>query len=168
MVGIPAARPLVVDEAYFEYGGETALPLLGDDVIVVRTFSKAFGLAGARVGYALAARDVADELNRRQGHAPLSTLSVALALAALEHGPPDVAPILEERERLTAELERLGLRPLPSHGNFVAVPLDDGAAVAEGLLHRGLAVRPYRDGIRITVRNRADDDRLLAALQASS
>ena len=45
MVDIPAARPLVVDEAYFEYGGETAVPLIGDDVIVVRTFSKAFGLA---------------------------------------------------------------------------------------------------------------------------
>src|SRR5206468_11434716 len=58
LVDIPAARPLVVDEAYFEYGGETALPLLGSsDVVVVRTFSKAFGLASARVGYALADLD---------------------------------------------------------------------------------------------------------------
>jgi histidinol-phosphate aminotransferase len=165
---LPQERPLLVDEAYYEYSGDTAVDAIDDGVVAVRTFSKAFGLAGARVGYALAARDVADELSRRQGPAPLSTLSVALALAALENGSPDVAPILEERERLTGELERLGLRPLPSHGNFVAVPLDDGAAVAEGLLRRGLAVRPYRDGIRITVRSPEDDDRLLAALQASS
>jgi histidinol-phosphate aminotransferase len=164
---LPEARPLLADEAYYEYCGVTAVDSIEDGVVVVRTFSKAFGLAGARVGYALAARDTADELNRRQGPAPLSTLSVALALAALEHGPPDVAPIVDERERLRAELQRVGLQPLPSHGNFVAVPAADGSAVAERLLQRGLAVRPYRDGIRITVRTRADDDRLLAALQAS-
>ena len=64
---LPAARPLVVDEAYFEYFGETAIPLLDDDVIVVRTFSKAFALAGARIGYALAAREVADGAQRASG-----------------------------------------------------------------------------------------------------
>ena len=76
MVELPAARPLVVDEAYFEYGGETALHLLGsNDVIVVRTFSKAFGLASARVGYALADVEIAAELNERQQPAPISTIS---------------------------------------------------------------------------------------------
>ena len=70
---LPAARPLVVDEAYFEYSGETAADLVEDGVVVLRTFSKAFGLAGARVGYALAGRDVAAELNKRQHPAPLST-----------------------------------------------------------------------------------------------
>ena len=74
---LPSARPLVVDEAYFEYSGETAVDLIEDGVIVIRTFSKAFGLAGARVGYALAGRDVAAELNKRQHPAPLSTLSAA-------------------------------------------------------------------------------------------
>src|SRR6478735_4257165 len=73
MVGIPAARPLVVDEAYFEYGGQTAIPLIGDGVIVVRTFSKAFGLASARVGYGIAATELAAELNERQQPAPVST-----------------------------------------------------------------------------------------------
>ena len=164
---LPDIRPLLVDEAYYEYCGNTVVDAIDDGIVVVRTFSKAFGLAGARVGYALAARDVAEELNRRQGPAPLSTLSVALALAALEDGPPDVRPIVDERERLAAELERLGLRPLPSHANFVALQTADGAALAERLLQQGLAVRPYRDGIRITVRDGPDDDRLLAALQAS-
>jgi histidinol-phosphate aminotransferase len=160
---LPAARPLLVDEAYFEYSGVSAVDLIEDGVIVVRTFSKAFGLAGARVGYALAGRDVTAELNRRQGPAPVSTLSVALVLAGLA-SPPDVRPILEERARLAAELRALGFEPLPSEANFVAVPLADAQDVASRLSFRGLPVRPYRDGIRITVRGRRDDDILLAAL----
>ncbi len=74
---LPEARPLVVDEAYYEYAGVTALPLIDDgDVVVLRTFSKSFALAGARVGYALAAPDLAAELNARQAPAPVSSLSV--------------------------------------------------------------------------------------------
>ena len=96
---LPNARPLVVDEAYFEYSGETALSLLDDGVVVLRTFSKLFALAGARVGYALASSDVADELNARQAPAPISTLSAELAIAALAE-PPSVASVVEERERL--------------------------------------------------------------------
>src|SRR5581483_3201840 len=92
---LPDARPLAVDEAYFEYAQETAVPLLDEGVIVIRTFSKAFGLAGARIGYALAGKSVAAELRARQAPAPVSTLSVALALAALA-SPPDVAPVIEE------------------------------------------------------------------------
>src|SRR5438105_3826328 len=57
---VPDARPLLIDEAYYEYSGVTALDLIEDGAIVVRTFSKAFGLAGARVGYALAGREVAE------------------------------------------------------------------------------------------------------------
>src|SRR3954451_22954934 len=78
LVDIPRARPLVVDEAYYEYAGETALPLLGDGVVVVRTFSKAFALASARLGYALADLETAGELNERQQPAPISTLAAAL------------------------------------------------------------------------------------------
>ncbi len=161
---LPSARPLVVDEAYFEYCGVTAADLLDDDVIVIRTFSKSFGLAGARVGYALAGRDSAAELNRRQGPAPISTLSAALVLAGLR-SPPDVGPILEERERFADELRAIGLEPLPSQTNFLAVAMDDATELAERLLLRGLPVRPYRGGIRITIRNRHDDDRLLTALR---
>jgi histidinol-phosphate aminotransferase len=161
---LPDARPLMVDEAYFEYSGVTAADLIdNDDVIVVRTFSKAFGLAGARVGYALAGKEIAAELNRRQGPAPVSTLSVALVLAGLE-SPSDVRPILEERERFASALRAQGLEPLPSAGNFLAVPLPEPFDVANRLSLSGLPVRPYRDGIRITVRGRQDDDVLLAAL----
>ena len=160
---LPTARPLVVDEAYFEYSGETAAGLIEEGVIVLRTFSKVFGLAGARVGYALAGRDVAAELNKRQHPAPLSTLSAALAIAALQ-SPPDVAPLLAERERVAERLREIGYEPLPSHANFLYVPVDDPQEFAGSLLQRGLAVRPVRGGIRITIRNEQDDDRLLSVL----
>jgi histidinol-phosphate aminotransferase len=160
---LPDTRPLLVDEAYFEYSGTTAVDLIEDGVVVLRTFSKAFGLAGARVGYALAGREVAAELNRRQHPAPLSTLSTALAIAALEV-PPDVTPILEERERMAGRLRELGFEPLPSHANFLYVPVDEPETEYERLLQRGLAVRPVRGGIRLTIRNEQDDERLLAAL----
>jgi histidinol-phosphate aminotransferase len=163
---IPTARPLVVDEAYFEYSSETALDLIEDDVILIRTFSKAFGLAGARVGYALAGRDLAAELNERQHPAPISTLSAALALAGLA-APPDVTPILEERERLAERLRELGFDPLPSHANFLYVPVDEPQEFYDRLLQKGLAVRPVRGGIRITVRDEPDDERLLEVLQSS-
>ncbi len=163
---LPAARPLVVDEAYFEYSGATAVELIDDDVIVLRTFSKAFGLAGARVGYALAGRELAAELNKRQHPAPLSTLSAALALAGLE-SPPDVTPILDERERMAERLRELAFKPLPSAANFLYVPVDDPQAEYDRLLQQGLAVRPVRGGIRITIRTQKDDERLLDALASA-
>ena len=165
LVDLPEARPLVVDEAYYEFAGESAVDMLYDRVVVIRTFSKAFGLASARIGYALADRDTADDLNARQQPAPVSTLAVALALAGLA-APPDVTPVLEERARLAARLSELGYETLPSFANFLFVPLSGAPAVADALLRRGLLVRGYPEGIRITVRDAPDDDRLVEALAA--
>jgi histidinol-phosphate aminotransferase/imidazoleglycerol-phosphate dehydratase/histidinol-phosphatase len=163
---LPDARPLVVDEAYFEYAGESAVGLIDDGVIVIRTFSKAFALAGARIGYLLAARDTAAELRARQAPAPVSTLSVALALTALRT-PPAVGPVLEERERLAAKLRVLGYAPLESHANFLFLPVPEPEALAEQLLERGCVVRVTGGGVRITVRDYEDDDLLLAALEGA-
>jgi histidinol-phosphate/aromatic aminotransferase/cobyric acid decarboxylase-like protein/imidazoleglycerol phosphate dehydratase HisB len=160
---LPSARPLAVDEAYFEYAGESAVGQIEDGVVVIRTFSKAFGLAGARVGYLIADRDSAAELNARQAPAAVSTVSAALALAALE-APPDVRPELEERERLADALRALGLEPLPSRANFLYVPVEGADALGDALLRRGLAVRVFPSAIRISVRNREDDDVLLEAI----
>ena len=160
---IPDVRPLVVDEAYFEYCGETALSLIGEGVIVLRTFSKLFGLAGARIGYALASEEVAAELNARQAPAPVSALSSTLAIAALAD-PPDVAPVLEERERLAAGLRELGYAPVESHANFLYIPVDDGLALADSLIRQGIVVRAWPDAIRVSVLDREDDDVLLTAL----
>jgi histidinol-phosphate/aromatic aminotransferase/cobyric acid decarboxylase-like protein/imidazoleglycerol phosphate dehydratase HisB len=160
---LPQARPLVVDEAYYEYCGETAVGLLDDGVVVLRTFSKAFALAGARIGYALAEPDTAAELNRRQAPAPISTLSAALAVAALAR-PPDVRPQVEERERLADGLRALGFAPPPSRANFVYVPTPDADALAGSLLRDGLVVRRVGGGFRVSVRDREDDDLLLESL----
>lgn len=160
---LPAARPLVVDEAYAEYAGETATSRIGEGVVVVRTFSKAFGLAGARIGYALADRETAEELNARQAPAPVSTLSVALALAALD-SPPDPAPVVAERERLAAALRSLGLEPLPSRANFLFVPAPEPESLGAALLRDGLVVRVFANGVRISVRDEADDDLLVESL----
>lgn len=159
---IPSARPLVVDEAYYEYCDET-VALLDDGVVVIRTFSKAFGLAGARIGYALAEPLAASELNARQAPAPISTLSAALALAVLAR-PPDVRPLIEERERLAARLRELGLEPLPSRANFLYIPLGRAAEVSRMLLAGGMVVRDYPDAIRVTVLDRAANERLVDAL----
>ena len=163
LMSLPDVRPLVVDEAYFEYSGQTAVPLLDDGVIVLRTFSKLFGLAGARIGYALAASETAAELNARQAPAPVSTVSAALALAALAD-PPDVEPVLEERARLASALRALELAPLESHANFLYVPVDDGVALGNALLRQGIVVRAYAEAIRVSVLDREDDDLLLEAL----
>ena len=161
---VPAARPLVVDEAYYEYCDDTAAGLLDEGVVVVRTLSKAFRLAGARVGYALAEPETARELNARQDPAPISTLSAALALAVLAD-PPDVRPLLEERERLAERLRGLGLEPLPSAANFLYVPLGRAPEVSELLLREGMVVRDYPEAIRVTVLDRVANERLVDALQ---
>ena len=132
-------------------------------MVVLRTFSKAFGLAGARVGYALADVETAAELNRRQAPLAVSTLSAALALASLRE-PPDVAWQVEERERCAQALRALGLEPLPSWTNFLFVPTPEPEAVAAALLRSGIVVRVFPDGFRFSVRDREDDDLLLDAL----
>jgi histidinol-phosphate aminotransferase len=96
---------LVIDEAYADYAGVDALSSLDQGAIVLRTFSKAFGLAGARVGYALCRSDVAEVLSSRLAPLAVSSLSATLALEALRR-EPDVATQIAERERLAARLER--------------------------------------------------------------
>ena len=160
---IPPARPLVVDEAYYEYCGETAAALLDEGVVVIRTLSKAFALAGARVGYALAEPATARELNVRQAPASISTLSAALALAVLAR-PPDVRPLVEERERLAERLRELGLEALPSAANFLYVPLGRAPNVSRLLLAEGMIVRDYPEAIRVTVLDRSSNERLIDAL----
>src|SRR5581483_11262577 len=118
-------------------------------------------------GYALARRELAEELRRRQSPAPVSTLSAALAVAALRH-PPDVSGVLEERERLAGELRSLGFEPLPSHANFLFVPVEEPAELFERLLQGGCVVRVTGGGIRITVRDREDDDLLLSVLASNT
>ena len=156
---------LIIDEAYADYAGVDALDRVKDGAIVLRTFSKAFGLAGARVGYAIASPELIAVISSRQAPLSVSSLSAALATAALA-SPPDVTGQIAERERLVSELVELGLVPVRSYTNFLYVPMDHAADLVEKLLPYGIVMRAYDGGLRISVRDDLDDNLLLDALRA--
>ena len=156
---------LVIDEAYADYAGVDALDRVDQGAIILRTFSKAFGLAGARVGYAIARPDLIAAIASYQAPLSVSSLSAALAQAVLVV-PLDVSAQVAERERLAAELRGLGLEPVPSYTNFLYIPMDDPQSVVDALLPAGVVVRAFEGGLRVSVRDELDDDVLLDALRA--
>ena len=162
------ARGLVmVDEAYAEFAGTNwagEAPAT-DGLLVYRTFSKAFGLAGARVGFVVGARSLVAELEKARGPYTVSSISERLALAALEGAVPwmreRVADVVEVREEFIEQLRADGWAPLPSAANFVLVPVRDAAAAHMALRARGILVRAFAalpgigDALRITIGARA-------------
>ncbi len=157
---------VVVDEAYFEYGGKTVAPFVAEtpNLVALRSLSKAFGLAALRVGYAIASTEVARELDRRRDPAPVSAPSARIAAAALRNPRLDVEETIAERERMRRALLAAGFDCPPSAGNFVVVR---GSDRADELEAQGLVTRRRQDGFRITVRLPAENDRILAALGAA-
>ncbi len=158
---------VVCDEAYVEFGGETAAPWVDElpNLVVVRTLSKAFGLASLRVGYALAHSDTAALLTERRPPAPISGPSSRIAAAALrEPRLQEVADTIAERERMRAALSAAGYECPAVAGNFVLVRTSE--PLAERLEEQGLIVRAFPDAIRITVRRPSENDILLRALAA--
>jgi histidinol-phosphate aminotransferase len=164
---LPAAV-VAVDEAYFEYAGRTVAPFVSEtpNLIALRSLSKAFGFAALRVGYAVASREVAAELDRRRAPAPISTPASRIAAAALRDPVLDVEAEIAERERMRVALLAAGFECPPSHANFVYVPVAEAPALADRLESEGLVVRRYPDAIRITPRIPPENNRLLAALGA--
>ncbi len=156
---------VVVDEAYFEYGGKTVASLVAEttNLVALRTLSKAFGLAALRVGYAIASPEVARELDRRRDPAPVAAPSARIAAGALRNPHLDVEETIAERERMRDALLSAGFDCPPSAGNFVVV---GGADRADELEAQGLVVRRRPDSFRITVRLPAENDLILAALGA--
>ncbi len=157
---------VVVDEAYFEYGGKSVVPLIeaAPNLVALRTLSKAFGLAALRVGYAVASPEVARELDRRREPAPVAAPAARIAAAALRDPRLDVEHTVTERERMRAALLAAGFDCPPSAANFVL--LRGAADRADELEALGLVVRRVPEAIRITVRLPAENDRILAALGA--
>src|SRR6056297_1510613 len=180
IAGLPDHVIVVVDEAYFDYVQVPAYPDATQwlarfpNLVVTRTFSKAFGLAGLRLGYALSAPGVADLLNRIRQPFNTNSLAQVAALAALDdeaHLARSVAMNASELVRVTESCERLGLAVTPSAGNFVLV--DTGAEarpIFEALLREGVIVRPVANyglpgHLRISIGTPAENDRLATALQ---
>lgn len=167
---------VIVDEAYVDFGGETALPLVADhpNVAVVRTFSKSFALAGARIGYVLASPDVIGDLERVRLPYHLSALTQAAGVVALRHraeADGAVEAIRAERDRIVAELADLdGVTVHRSEANFVLFePPGDAGAVWRGLLDRGVLVRDLTavvpNALRVTAGTPDEVDLFLKALE---
>jgi histidinol-phosphate aminotransferase len=161
---------VVVDEAYFEFAGVTCVPLLAEhpNVIVLRTLSKAFGFASLRVGFAVAAPEVARELEQRRAPANISGPAARIAAAALREPrvADDVAATIAERERVRDALVGAGYDCPAGAGNFVFVRSQEPLGAL--LEAQGLVVRVFPDGIRATLRRPAENDVLLAALGAAA
>lgn len=182
IAAVPPEVIVVLDEAYHEYSAVEGVPdgvawlAKYPNLVVVRTFSKAHGLAGLRVGYALSHPDVADLLNRVRQPFNVSVAGLAAATAALDdrdHLATTLALNREGLARLREGLTALGLKVLPSAGNFVLCDLGrPAAAVNDALLRRGVIVRPVGNyalpnHLRITTGTAQQIERLLAALKAA-
>lgn len=176
---VPQDVVVVLDEAYNEYlppaeRVDTAAWIKDfPNLVVTRTFSKIFGLAGLRVGYALASAEIADLMNRVRQPFNVNNLAIAAAVAALD----DDAFITASYElncrgmaQLVAGLQRLGLEYIPSFGNFVTFKVGDGAAVNQKLLKQGVIVRPIGgyglpEWLRVTIGTEPDNASFLEALE---
>jgi len=178
---VPRHVVVVLDEAYNEYL-PAALRHPSEEwvrrhpnLLVSRSFSKAYGLAGLRVGYGIAQPELTDLLNRVRQPFNCNALAQAAAVAALD----DLAFVARSVElnragmvQLTRAFEALGLRYLPSHGNFVLVEVGDGARIYLGLLRRGVIVRPVANyglprWLRVTIGLPEENERFIAALGAA-
>jgi histidinol-phosphate aminotransferase len=169
---------VLVDEAYGEFGERSSVPWLQrfPRLLVTRTLSKAFGLAGLRVGYGLGAPCLVEALALVRGPYKLNALAERAALAALREDrawmKARVAEARDVRERLAGELRQLGLRPLPSAANFLCLPLVDAAGWGDQLLARGVRVRVLLglpglgDALRIGVGPWEAMEEVLAAMRA--
>ncbi|MEW6514674.1 MAG: histidinol-phosphate transaminase [Pseudomonadota bacterium] len=178
---MPADVAVVLDEAYNEYlppaeRVDTVTWLKEfPNLIITRTFSKIYGLAGLRVGFAIASPELADLMNRVRQPFNVNNLAIAAAAAALD----DHLFIAESfqlnrrgMEQIVAGLKRLGLEHIPSHGNFVTFAVRDGAVVNQKLLKQGVIVRPIGgyglpNHLRVTIGLETENARFLEALEKS-
>ena len=169
---------IAIDEAYHEFAQQSVVPLLTDyeNLIVLRTFSKAMAFAALRVGYLLASPGLVTEIRKAVLPYNLNAFSQLAAEVALEQYPtllgPTVAAIIEERERLYREVAKVrGLAPVESKGNFMVVRADtDPKHIFDELLKRDILVRDVsgypmlREYFRFNVGTPDENDRLLRAL----
>jgi histidinol-phosphate aminotransferase len=171
---------IVVDEAYVEFGKESTVPLLDahPNLVVLRTFSKWAGMAGLRLGYAVASPEIAGAMARLRPPYSVNTAAVVAALATFDdlgHVQATIARIVAERDRLYTALAGLpGVRPIPSQANFILCRLNShsGQEVADALAAQGILIRSFSDpsladAVRITVGRPDQNDALIAALKST-
>jgi histidinol-phosphate aminotransferase len=171
---------VLVDEAYVDFGGETAVPLVSryPNLLVTGTFSKSRSLAGLRLGYAVGSRELIEGLERVKNSFnsyPVDALASALAIASLgdqDHFEACREAVITTRDRTRSRLETLGFKVLPSQTNFLLVshPNFDAAQLFVGLRERGILVRHFnidalRNHLRISIGTDDEMDSLIETLE---
>jgi len=181
---VPQHVLVVLDEAYFEYASDPEMNVDGypdgskwlvdfPNLIITRTFSKIYGLAGLRIGYSMSHPDVADILNRVRQPFNVNSLALCAAAAALDdnkHLNKSLECNVRGMQQLTQAFSEMDLEFIPSVGNFICVKVGDGLKIYESLLHHGVIVRPVAnyelpEYLRITIGTPDENDRFIKALR---
>jgi len=176
---VPSDALVVLDEAYIHYAERTDMPRSVElfrrrkNLLILRTFSKVYGMAGIRIGYGIGAAALVSAMNKLRTPFNVSGVAQAAALAALDdhqHVKRCIEANRVERKRITEEVVKLGLKPVESETNFVFVEAGPEAkAIGEELLREGVIVRPlgwmgFPEAIRISVGAAEENDKLFSAL----
>lgn len=178
---VPERVIVVLDEAYHEYlPAELQADTISwlkqyPNLIITRTFSKAYGLAGLRVGYALAHKPVADLMNRVRQPFNVNSLALVAAAAALEDDEfiaHSFSKNLQGKQQIEEGAKKLGLKWIPSHGNFIALGVNEAQEIYRHLLKLGVIVRPLAgygmpEHLRVTIGKDEENDKFLDALASS-
>lgn len=177
---IPDQVILILDEAYWDFADSPEYPngldyvKKGKPIILLRTFSKVFGLAGLRIGYAIGRSDLIDCLNRVREPFPVSRLGQVGAVAALKdraHATKSIQMVVEGREYLYQQLDKMGLFYIRSQANFIFMDLgEDSKETLHELLKEGIIIRPgyiwgYPTFARVTVGRMEDNCKFIKALK---
>ena len=178
MKRVPDGVLVVTDEAYFEYVRDPGYPdtlkyfAEGRNILILRTFSKVYGLASLRIGYGIARREILEQMNKIREPFNTNSLAQEAARAALEdeaHLRRSIEVNEEGKAFLYREFDGLGLKYVPTEANFIYIPLDrDSKALFDSLLRKGVIVRPVGPKeIRVTVGLPEENRRFIEALKAS-
>lgn len=177
---LPEHMLLVIDEAYFDYVQEddycSCIQWINEfpQLVVTRTFSKAFGLAGLRIGYAVSHSDIADLMNRVRQPFNVNSLALSVAAVALkdtQHLQQSIQLNAEGMQQLINAFDSLGLQYIPSVGNFICIDMQQAAMpIYRQLLHQGVIVRPLEsygmpNYLRITVGLQSENEQFITALK---
>ena len=170
---VPEHIPVVLDQAYFEYidKEDHAISWLKefDNLIITRTFSKAYGLAGLRVGYSICSNSISDYINRVREPFNVNHTAQIAAIAALaddEYLKESIKVNADGYEQLKIGFNQLELEYIPSSANFIAVRFNDAMQIYNDLLHEGVIVRPVemKNYLRISIGTKQENEHLLGAL----
>ncbi len=174
MEGLPDGLLVVMDEAYYEYVSDERYAdsmkwfRKGKDILILRTFSKIFGLAGLRIGYGIARPDIITEMDKLRPPFNTNTMAQIAALGALrdyDHVRRSVEINEQGKQYLYGELKRLKLGYVPTEANFIYMPVEKSLSLYESLLRFGVIVRPMGPAIRVTIGLPEENRRFVEALE---